>query len=104
LNLTQKELAKKVGYSSDTTIAKIEADINDLTQSKIVAFAEALETTPAYIMGWLDEKKPAENGELPRDECMEIITQLRQTNPALYRVAISQLEALLKIAKNENRN
>ena len=57
LGMTQAELAKKIGYSSYSTIAKIEAGENNLKQSKIKAFADALETTPAYIMGW-DEEKP----------------------------------------------
>ena len=52
LGLTQKELAKKVGYKSNTTVNKIELGINDITQSKVVEFAEALDTTPAYLMGW----------------------------------------------------
>lgn len=56
LGLTQAELAKKTGYSSYSTIAKIESGDNNLKQSKIKAFADALETTPAYIMGWDEEE------------------------------------------------
>jgi len=52
LGLTQEELATKMGYKSKSTINKIEMGINDITQSKIVAFAKALRTTPAYLMGW----------------------------------------------------
>lgn len=54
LNLSQDELATKLGYKSRSTIAKIEAGANDIPQSKIVAFAHALNTTPAYLMGWDD--------------------------------------------------
>lgn len=54
LGLSQDELAKKLGYKSRSTINKIELGINDVTQSKIVAFANALETTPSYLMGWND--------------------------------------------------
>lgn len=61
LQLSQDELAKKVGYTSRSTINKIEKEINDITQSKIVAFADALDTTPAYLMGWdNDLEKKAE--------------------------------------------
>ena len=52
LGLSQEELAKKLGYKDRSTIAKIESDVNDLTQSKIVAIAKALQTTPAVLMGW----------------------------------------------------
>lgn len=52
LNMSQDELATKLGYKSRSTIAKIEAGINDIPQSKIQAFADALNTTPGYLMGW----------------------------------------------------
>lgn len=52
LGMTQEELAKKMGYKSKSTINKIENGTNDIPQSKIVKFAEALQTTPAYLMGW----------------------------------------------------
>lgn len=52
LNLTQSDLAKKMGYADKSMIAKIEKGAVDLTQSKIVAFADALQTTPSELMGW----------------------------------------------------
>lgn len=51
LNLSQDDLAKRMGYKSRSTINKIELGINDVSQSKIVAFAKALETTVGYLMG-----------------------------------------------------
>lgn len=51
LGLSQVELAKKLGYKSRSSINKIESGENDIPQSKIAAFAKALETTPAYLMG-----------------------------------------------------
>lgn len=55
LGMTQEELAKKLKYKSKSTINKIEMGINDITQSKVVAFAKALGTTPSFLMGWEDE-------------------------------------------------
>lgn len=52
LHLTQSELADKMGYADKSMIAKIEKGLVDLPQSKIIAFAKALETTPSYLMGW----------------------------------------------------
>lgn len=57
LNLSQEELALKLGYKSRSTINKIESGINDITQSKVVEFAKALQTTPAYLMGWEDNEQ-----------------------------------------------
>ena len=51
LGLTQDELAKKLGYKSRSTINKIELNINDITQPKIIDFAAALDTTVSYLMG-----------------------------------------------------
>lgn len=52
LGMSQEQLAKKTGYKSRSSINKIEIDGRGLPQSKIYAFAQALETTPAYLMGW----------------------------------------------------
>lgn len=59
LGMTQDELAKKIGYKSRSSVNKIELDLYNLKQSKIKAIADALDTTPSYIMGWeeLDEKE-----------------------------------------------
>lgn len=55
LGMSQDELAQKVGYKSRSSINKIEVDGRGLPQSKILAFAKALGTTPAYLMGWTDD-------------------------------------------------
>ena len=56
LGMSQSELARKVGYTSRTTINKIERDGRGISQDKIVAIAKALKTTPSYLMGWEDEE------------------------------------------------
>ena len=56
LGMTQSELARKVGYTSRSTINKIEKDGHGMSQDKIVAIAQALKTTPSYLMGWEDEE------------------------------------------------
>ncbi len=57
LGMSQETLAKKIGYSSRSSINKIELDVQQLRQSKIKDIATALNTTTSYIMGW-DEKEP----------------------------------------------
>ena len=56
LGMTQDELALKLNYKSRSSVNKIETSGRGLPQSKIVAFAKALGTTPSYLMGWNDEK------------------------------------------------
>lgn len=55
LGMSQEELAKKVGYTSRSTIARIEKGEIDLSRSKIIAIAKALKTTPSDLMGWSEE-------------------------------------------------
>jgi len=50
--LTQEELAKRMGYTSRSTINKIEKDLVDLPQSKVSEFAKVLKTSPEYLIGW----------------------------------------------------
>lgn len=57
LNMSQDELAKKLGYSSRSTINKIELDKRDLRRGKVKEIADTLLTTPSHIMGW-DEESP----------------------------------------------
>ena len=54
LGMSQDELAEKAGYTSRSSIAKIEKGLVDLQQSKIISFANALGVTPSLLMGWDD--------------------------------------------------
>ena len=49
---SQRDLAKKMGYSNHSTVGKIETGKVDLPQSKVVQFAEVLGVSVAYLMGW----------------------------------------------------
>lgn len=54
LELSQEELAKKLGYKSRSTIAHMENGDVDINSQKIQALAKALETTSAFLLGWED--------------------------------------------------
>ena len=74
LGMTQEELALKTGYKSRSTINKIEKGLRDINQSQIELFATALETTPAYLMGWEDEPNMIQ----PRFQNADIIKSVRK--------------------------
>lgn len=61
IGMTQEELASKLGYKNKSSIAKIETGTNDIIQSKVVEFANVLDTTVAYLMGW-DNPTPSRKG------------------------------------------
>ena len=53
LRMSQQELADAMGYSTRSTIAKIESGENDVSQKKLQKFADALDTTvEALISGY----------------------------------------------------
>lgn len=84
--LSQDELAKKTGYNDRSSIAKIEAGKVDLTQSKLVAFADALNTTPGYLMGWEPDSKspiPAGFQPLPKRDRIPRVGQIACGTPIL---------------------
>lgn len=51
LGISQQELAELTGYTDRSSIAKIEKGEVDLPQSRILAFAQALNTTTTDLMG-----------------------------------------------------
>ncbi|MEA4968004.1 MAG: helix-turn-helix transcriptional regulator [Bacteroidaceae bacterium] len=55
LNMTQDELALKLGYKSGSSINKIELGLADIPQSKIKLFAKTLQTSPSYLINWNDD-------------------------------------------------
>lgn len=50
LRMTQQELAEAMGYKTRSTIAKIEAGENDVSQKKLKKFASVLDTTVAELI------------------------------------------------------
>jgi transcriptional regulator with XRE-family HTH domain len=70
--MTQEELGEKVGVKN-AAINKYETGIVvNLKRDMIVKLASALDTTPAYLMGWEDEE--------PDDiDLMELREQLRRS-------------------------
>lgn len=98
-NMSQDELAKKTGYTSRSTINKIEAGKIDISRTKIKVFADALGVTPAYLMGWEEE---SEQGYYTDPEVAEYAEELR-TNPEL-RVLFSSSRNLTKEQMQEAYN
>lgn len=53
--LTQQDLAELLGYKTKSSVAHIEKG-RDIPRAMVVKLANILDTTPAYLMGWTDEK------------------------------------------------
>lgn len=48
--MSQQELANRVGFKTASAVNKIELGLRDINQSRILAFAKALNTTPNYLL------------------------------------------------------
>lgn len=59
LNITQEELARRMGYKSKSSINKVELGVTDIPLKKVSMIARLLETTEAYLMGWVDNPEPS---------------------------------------------
>ena len=99
LGMSQEELAKKVGYKSRSSVNKIEVDGRGLPQSKIVLFAKALETTPAYLMGW-EEIDSHFSGHEASDEVYRKFAQ----NIEKHHGKEKELLEIYKQLSDENKN
>ena len=99
LKMTQQELAQRIGYKSTSTMAKIESGENDIPQAKIVPFANALNTTPAALIGL--EPREAELLILPEDTVNVVISsgkpQLEKAIAKLDNLSERNLDFVLSV-------
>lgn len=58
LGLSQAELGRLVGYSSRSTINKIEKGERDIPRNKVAKFAQVLDVNPAYLAGFTEADIP----------------------------------------------
>ncbi len=88
--MSQDELARLVGFKSRSSINKIEMGVNDITQSKLIAIANALHVSPGELMGEDEEvASPADlSSRLPnmvsieaRTFCVPIVGRVAAGRP-----------------------
>lgn len=91
LEWSQRELARRMGYTNNSTITKIEQGKVDVYQGKIEQFAEVLGVSIAYLMGWIDEGESAKN-----DLIAEVVLKMRADEEFM-----SAVETLYKLDKDK---
>lgn len=69
--MTQAELAQKAGYTSRSSINKIEKGLVDLPRSKIIELANALDVSPAFILFGNDADITTNEEKTPPNELSE---------------------------------
>lgn len=82
-NLTLEEVAKVCGVGKSTVRKWEQGIIQNMRRDKIDKLAKALHVTPAYLMGWEDNKKKepaAASYELTSEE-IELLENYRSAPP-----------------------
>lgn len=77
LGLSQVDLAEKIGVNVSTISRWESGDIENMKRDKIAKLAQALNISPAVIMGWDEVPAPS---SIDKNE-KEIITALREIDP-----------------------
>ena len=80
LRMSQRELARRMGYEGNSTLARIEQGKIDLPQSRIGQFADVLGVSISWLMGW-------EEAEKKNDQLVPLVTRLRKDD-AFFNVYI----------------
>lgn len=100
LGLTQSELASMMGYKSKAAISKIETGVNDIAQSTIVKFAEVLDTSVAFLMGWDSAgPTPPPSGKMDLQFFSEPIPQVTMIGRAAEKMSPEKRDQMLQLLK-----
>ena len=103
LGMSQEELAKKVGYTSRSTIARIEHGEINLPQSKVVDIAKALNISASELMGWESNTTAASVQEYFVEHYLEMLPKQQELFERLAyyseRLDVTKLGVLIKVAE-----
>lgn len=102
LGYTVDMLADKLGKNR-ATIYRYESDaIENFPVSVIAPLADALKTTPGYLMGWDDKKEPTADDSDGRGEIVSVFSDLNSDNRSkLLELSHLFLDAQRKTAEKE---
>lgn len=102
-DMSQEELAKKMGYKDRSSISRIEKESDkNISLDVIQKFAEVFDCSPLYLMGWdeetFQEKLEKYKDELPNktysDKEYEFINKYNQLNDEQKKLIDNMLTAL----------
>ena len=82
--LSAEELAKKLGKNKATIYRYENADIKDLPITILEPLAKALNTTPAYLLGWDKEESNSLSTREERDIESDLEDMMNSVSSAAY--------------------
>lgn len=97
LKMSQEELASLVGYTDRSIISRIEKGLIDLTESKIMAIAKALNVTPEILVGWESKKEEKSNIDIDTINTDYIMIPLYKSISAGYGASNSEFIEMIPV-------
>lgn len=105
INMTQEELANKIGYNSDnarSSTQKIEAGKTDLPTSRIYMLAQTLGIPVSTLMGWEDNDSNSSPKQTLNRQEQVLLDKFRKLNTNGKLKAIESVSDLTEINKYVN--
>ena len=100
IGLSAEQVAKELGVSPATVYRYESNDIMNMRIDKLEPIAKALRTTPAYLMGWEDDKK--ENTPTESQRILESVNSSENVDLLLHIIkkrSISQQRTTLEVTR-----
>ena len=95
LEWSQRELAAKMNYNHHSTLARIESGQVDVTQSRIVQFAEVLGVSVAYLMGWEENESDETTIQVTEGE-QKLLDLFRKVPESQQQMVLQMITVALK--------
>ncbi len=96
IGMSQAELAALSGYKSRASINKIELGERDVRQNKIKAIADALHTSPSYLMGWEEAEEDKKAAPAMSEGVKKLIDVISQLTPENQRMLLAAAKGFLQ--------
>lgn len=109
LDMSQSELAKRMGISTKSTISQLENGGDNITTDRIRRAAEALNVSESYLMGWEKSEPTTENANALADafldkRLMHIVTRLANMPEGNKDMLFNVINSIIDNFTNENEN
>lgn len=95
LGWSQRDLAEKMGYTNNSTIAKIEQGKTDVTQSRVIQFSKVLGVSIAYLLDWDNDETVSEKVTLTKRELL-LLDLFRQVPDSKQDFVLDMIQDALK--------
>ena len=97
IGLSVDQVAEKIGKNRATVYRYESNDIEKYTLDVLMPLAEALRTTPAYLMGWEESTLPANIIPMPEMKKIPLLGPIACGEPILAR---DNIEDIIEIPKH----